>query len=54
MTRKNSAVGTKTVNSSVGWVEPSDTSSDDSPGPSARMCNGVPSAARLERCSPAR
>jgi putative ABC transport system permease protein len=54
ITRKNSAVGKNMVNCSLGWLEPSGTSMLSRPGPSIRMCMGVPSAAREERCSPDR
>ena len=44
--RKNSAVGTKIVNWSFGCTAPPGTSMASNPGPSMRMCMGVPSAAR--------
>jgi len=53
ITRKNSAVGTKAVNCSLGCLLPSGTSKLSKPVPSIRMWSGVPSAARDERCSAA-
>ena len=48
--RKNSAVGTKTMNSSFGCLVPSGTSRLSKPGPSFRTWIGLPSAVRDDRC----
>ena len=42
--RKNSAVGTKVVDCSVGTLAPPGTSFASKPGPSMRMSKGVPPA----------